>query len=121
LIWQRRSEERVMEQTIAYLTSAAFESNVQQKSDSRLIMRTADFTDYKAMLDNVAPCPPNGDLVAYDTILHEHTERSIANLFPQFASAFLQPVAGPASQWLRHSPDGSDWPAAVAAPPIRHG
>ena len=89
VIWQRKREERLMGQTIAYLHRAASELSTQD-GNSRLTMRTADFTDYKLMLDGLAPCPPNGDLVAYDALPHEQTERSL-NLFTGFASTLLQP------------------------------
>jgi len=95
VIGQRRREERLVGQTIAYLHRAA----PPQGANSRLTMPTADFTDYKAMLDGLAPCPPNGDLVAYDALPHEQTGRSISNLLTEFASTFLHPVIGPMSEW----------------------
>ena len=97
VIWHRKRDERLVSQTIAYLHRAASGSNSPQDANSRLTMRAADFTDYKAMLDRVAPCLPNGDLVAYDTMPHEQTGRSISNLFPEFASTFVHPVIGPMS------------------------
>jgi len=61
-------------------------------------MRIADFRDYEAMLDGLAPSPPNCDLVAYDTSPHEQTERSLSNLFTAFAATLLEPVVEPAVQ-----------------------
>jgi len=99
VIWRRRTEERQVRQTIAYLHSTATGRDSPQDANSRLTMRTADFTDYKAMLDGLAPSPPNGDLVAYDALPHEQAEQSISNLFMEFASTFFDPVIGPMSEW----------------------
>jgi len=119
VIRDRKEEERLMGQTIAYLHKAASESG--QDVNSGRTTRTAGFTDYNAMLDGLAPCPPNGDLVAYDALLHERTARSITNLFTAFASTFLRPVVGPMTQWFEQTPDSPDRPSAVAAPAVQQG
>jgi hypothetical protein len=93
LIWQRSREERLIGQTVAYFHRPASESNPPHGANPGLtILRTVDLTDSKDILDGLAPCLPNGDLVVYDAMSYDQTERNISNLFPEFAPTFLKPV-----------------------------
>jgi hypothetical protein len=94
LIWQRRTDARLIGQTIAYLHSAASEPD----TNARVTMRTADFTDCKALLDQIVPCPPSGGLVAYDSMTQQQTKRIVSNPFPAFTFTRLRPVVDPISQ-----------------------
>jgi len=90
LIWQRNREERRIGQTIAYFHTPASEGT--SPHDANPSMQTADLVGSKVVFDGLAPCPPNGDLVVYDVMPYERTERNVSNLFPVFDPPFLKPV-----------------------------
>ena len=100
VIGQRRRAECLIGQTMAYLQRAASESKPQQDANARLTMLAADFTD-KAMMDGLSPSPPNSDLVAYDTLPNDQTERSMSDRQPAFVRAFLQSCSPYTCEWPR--------------------
>lgn len=80
-IRRRRRSARLIGQTIAYFHRSASEAHLGQDADSRLVMRTADFAQWTAMLNGVAAGPPNGDLVVYDSMPRDKNEWSVSHLF----------------------------------------
>jgi len=84
-VWQRKREEHLIQQTIAYLHKPASETNPRHGANPGLTVSTAEFTDSKSIFDGLAPCVPKGDLAVCGAMRYEQTERNIPSLFFEIA------------------------------------